>query len=241
MAAKQNNQIIKVVCPMCSAESEFEIWQCINATESNGLIEKVKDGTMFRHTCPACNKPINIEYSFLYHQVEDALMIHYCIKDEEAQSVINSITKPTAENKGYIQQMLDRSTIVRIVRTKPQLLEKICIYDSGYDDRAVEIMKLIVASQFAKENPDKKISHVYFNIKKKSADQSDAEGEKIVQIFVDNKPAAEASVNEEIYKKIFNDYVSSLPPLRADHNIVVNSGWAKGIMELKNAKPNPAE
>lgn len=239
--ARQNNEMIKVKCSKCEQESEFEIWQCINATEANGLIEKVKDGSMFRHTCPHCQQAINVEYSFLYHQIEDALMIHYCIKDEDAQAVIKTLTEPTEEQKPIIKQMIDKGTIIRIVRKKFELIEKMCIYEAGFDDRVIEILKILVGATFVKENPDKKIDNIFFNIKMKQDAAPEDEGVKILQVYSEGKPIAETVVNEELYQKIFNDYVAAMPPLRADHNIIVNRNWARSVIDLKNAEANPAE
>lgn len=233
-------QIINVKCPKCETESEFTIYGCINATEENGLIQKVKDGSMFRHTCPNCQQDINIEYSFLYHQVDDALMIHYIVKDDETAKVIESLTNPSDEQKPVINGILERNTIIRIVRTKPQLYEKLAIYESGSDDRVVEILKLIVVSKFKNEKPDANVTDVFFNIKKKPG-ESDEEGIKVIQIYCDKKLEAEAEVNDTLYKKVFDDYVAGMPVLRADRNIIVNGAWASQTMKLKNATPNPAD
>lgn len=235
-----NNRMLKIVCPKCQHESQFESWQCINATEENGLIEKVRDGSMFMHVCPECQQKINVEYSFLYHQVDDALMIHYCIKDEDVKAVIEALTHPNEEQQPFIRKMLENNTIVRVVRTKAQLLEKMCMYEAGMDDRVIEIMKIIVESKFKQDNPDKNVTGIFFNIMKRK-DQPEDEGKKILQIYVDNKAEAEAEVNDELYKRVFEDFVSAMVPMRADRNVMVNPSWAKEVLKLKNAKPNPAE
>lgn len=237
----RNSKEITVKCTKCEQESTATIYGCFNATEENGLIQKVKDGSIFRHKCPGCGQEINLEYSFLYNQVNDALMIHYLIKDEEVAKVAACLSNPNEEQMQAVKSFLKNNTIIRIVRSKAQLYEKLAIYDSGADDRVIEILKVIVSTKFLKENPDKKIKYIFYNLKVKPGSDVDDESTRIIQIYCEDNSMAEAVVDDTLYKKIFDDYVSGMPVLRADRNLLVNNSWARRMIELKNATPNPAE
>ncbi len=231
---------VKVKCPKCGGEVDFKLYRNIVATEENGLAGRVKDGSLFLTYCPHCSQKINVDHTFIYHNVDDGFLVHYCANDDDLKNAVNSLTKPADAEKPVVAALAKKSSIIRLVRTREQLLEKMCIYDAGMDDRAIEILKHFVAGSFLKDNPDKKIDNIYFNVIK-SDGQDAEEGKKILSIIVDGKQVAISDVTEQVYKQIFDGFVSGMPPLRADHNIIVNPGWAKNVIELRNAKPNPAE
>ena len=56
-----------------------------------------------------------------------------------------------------------------------------------------------------------------------------------------SEDVAQSEIVPETYKKVFEDYVSGMPVMRADKNLIVNSAWAKSIIDLKNAAANPAD
>lgn len=220
---RTNNSLIKVKCPTCGKEHDFETWQCINVTDENGLKEKILNGQMFLTTCPECNQNINVEYSFLYHQVDDHFMVHYTIHDNETQSVLDMLTKPNKEQAPMVKNLSENNYIIRLVRTKADLIEKIIIYDEGLDDRAIEILKTVVAGRVLSEKPDIKISHILFKI---SADEG-----RFFQIFSENKEVAKASFSQELYQKIVGEFIHKMPGLREDRNLFVNNRWAGDILK----------
>lgn len=231
---------LEIVCPQCKEKSIFRAYRTIHITDGNrDLKEKVLNGSLFLHECPHCKAKINVEYSFLYHQPEDALYIHYLTSDKELQEVASMLTKPDEKQKLMVKKLLSEDSLIRLVRNRMEIAEKITIYDAGMDDRAIEILKAHIGAQFTRENPDKKISGLYFNASR-SKEDPDEFAAKFIDIFVDNKRCARADVGQELYKKVVNDYLSAMPPLRADRNVTVNRQWAQSIIQLKNAKPNPA-
>lgn len=231
---------VKIKCPKCETEFDFKLYKNIVATEDNGLAGRVRDGSLFQAYCPKCSQKINVDHSFIYHNTDDSFLIHYCSGEDEIKAAVKSLTDPADAEKPVINELARRRSIIRLVNSREQLLEKMCIYDAGMDDRAIEILKHFVAGSYLRDNPDQKISNIFFNVVKK--DGEDVEnGRKILSIFVDKKQVAVSDVTETVYKQVFDGYISGMPLLREDHNIIVNAGWAKGIIELKNAKPNPAE
>ncbi|GEM_PF-1046370 len=232
---------LEIVCPECKEKSVFRAYRTVHVTDANKEVkEKVLNGSLFIHECPHCQIKINIDYSFLYHQPEDALYIHYLCNDKEFQDVGNMFTKPDANQKMMVQKLINENSLIRLVRNRMEIAEKITIYDAGMDDRAIEILKVHIGGQFSKENPDKKISGMFFNASR-SEENPEEFTAKYIDIFVDNKRFARADVGADLYKKIVNDYLSAMPPLRADRNVTVNFGWARSVVQLKNAKPNPAD
>lgn len=234
-------QLIKipVKCPKCGENSEFSGYRCISATEENKMKDKLLSGTMFKHICPKCQANINVEHSFIYHQPEDALLFHYVVEDEEMKNVIKTFTEPDEEQKKFVTALAKEYTIVRITRKRALLLEKIAIYDAGLDDRAVELIKVFAASSYLKDNPDKKLDDIFFNIRKNKDNPENIT--KVLMLYTDNKQVGEVVITDKLYQQIYNDYIKSMAPLREDRNLIVNPAWAQNVMKLRNAKPNPAD
>lgn len=226
-----SNEIkINVKCPKCGSESEFIGYRSINCQDDNGLKEKVCDHSLFLHECPECNTKINVEYPFLYHQVDDHIMFHYAITEENSKDVIQMLTDPQDDHqKSIVKSLSSQDYIIRIVRSKAALLEKIAIYDEGLDDRAVEIAKALLAAKFIKDNPDRKIGAIYFMV---SADEG-----RVLQLYSDDKKfTAKAELTPELYQSVVSDFLDKLPPLRADKNLIVNQPWAAGFLKSLDKK-----
>ncbi len=229
---------VKIKCPKCGEESDFDMYKRIDATPENGLRNRLLDNSLFTLYCSHCSCKINVEHSFLYNQLEDNYIVHCCVNDKDAQDVINLLTKPTEEQKPVVNSLAKNNTMIRLVRSRQMLIEKLCIYDMGMDDRVIEVYKHMVAGSYLKDHPEDKISKLLFDAVKQ---QGEEEYHKIIRIYVDDKNVAQAEIIPETYKKIFDDFISAMPVMRADKNLIVNASWAKSIIDLKNAAANPAD
>ena len=74
----------KVTCPSCHHEGDFELWDSINTTLDPEMKEKVLNQSIFLYTCPSCGKTFRLDYSTLYHQMEDLIMI-YLVSESEVE------------------------------------------------------------------------------------------------------------------------------------------------------------
>ena len=82
-----NTRTVQVTCPSCHAQGEFTVYKSINTKESPALKEKVRDGSLFQFTCPACGAKTTVDYPFLYHQPEDHYMINYGKLEDGAKAL----------------------------------------------------------------------------------------------------------------------------------------------------------
>ena len=82
----------ELTCPRCGKKSSYRIWRSINTTLDPEMKQAVRDGSAFLFTCPHCNNTTHVEYGFLYHQMEDEMMIYVVSSDDgikDALSMIN--------------------------------------------------------------------------------------------------------------------------------------------------------
>jgi len=79
-----------ITCPKCGKESDFMIWDSINTTIDPEMKDKVRTGEAFIFQCPNCGERTNVNYTTLYHQMEDNIMIYYVVGDpQEAVEILS--------------------------------------------------------------------------------------------------------------------------------------------------------
>ena len=131
--SKHHTEIIK--CPHCGTESEFTIWDTINAELDPLLKEKVLRAEIYRFTCPECGAMRYCTYDFLYHDTKSKVMIFFLMPESPEENY----------ETGFIPQELLEGYTLRVVRGYDRLIEKILIFDSGLRDVAVERMKYMIS------------------------------------------------------------------------------------------------
>ena len=85
-----------IICPHCHRTAYFNIWNSINTKTDPETYGQVRRLSLFRFCCPYCRQTSTINYSFLYHQMESALMIYYIPEDEEADTTQNLLDAVSA-------------------------------------------------------------------------------------------------------------------------------------------------
>ena len=115
-----------IICPQCGESQKYRLFASINAKENPELRRRVLDETLFDWRCTRCNYFAAMAYSFLYTDPDAGYII--CVTPAGE----GSVTEPTQE----IQDFTKRS-----VRNLAELKEKILIFDAGFDDMAVELVK----------------------------------------------------------------------------------------------------
>lgn len=148
----KHTQSIK--CLKCKKESDFEFYGSINTALDPKLKQRVKNFDIFKFICPHCGSEQFVNYSFLYHQMEDKFMIFYCQDDEEVAKVraLYAEDFATATDENGQERPIDTSGYRRrIVIGADNLVEKIRIFDAGLDDRLIEVYKIMLFGQMQAE------------------------------------------------------------------------------------------
>ena len=163
-----------IICPHCHRTAYFNIWNSINTKTDPETYGQVRRLSLFRFCCPYCRQTSTINYSFLYHQMESALMIYYIPEDEEAdttQNLLDAVSagtpkdeKPDSDSGMKEEERALENALAhykyRIVRTHEEFLEKLAIFDAGLDDRIVELAKVIVGAE-----AERQLSETGFRVK----------------------------------------------------------------------------
>ena len=156
------NKIIKATCPDCKKEFPFEMWQSINVQLNPELREKVFDHSIFNFECPHCVMKAHTAYPFLYNDMKNGFMIQFCPDEEDVEEYANSLQKIIESDKatGALN-----NTYIRIVTEYFLLEEKIKIFESGYDDRLIELLKSRQIKDLNINKPENNLAFALFDLR----------------------------------------------------------------------------
>ena len=129
---------VQVRCGHCGKSYEAEIYSAIDVSADPELKEKVRDGSVFLLECPHCGTKALGKGEMLYI-------------DPEAKQFFSLVPAgfPGGSPEDPTGRYADYAT--RLVRTPGELIEKICIFDAGLDDAAVEMLKFVTAQDLGGE------------------------------------------------------------------------------------------
>ncbi len=202
-----------ITCPNCGHQSPFMIWQSVNTMIDPEMKAAVRDLSAFRFICPKCGNQAVINYGFLYHQMEDRIMVYYAETDKDAENFMSAFTKDTfpEEMKDFLGDFLNDNYMIRIVRSQYELREKLEIIDAGLDDRLIEIFKIILFIKFLEQGSKTANIEMFFGRD---------EQKNIIHILEDGKYAGSSEINPVTYETIQKEFGPRLPDMRTDGPVI---------------------
>ena len=205
--SRTNEETIK--CPKCGKESKFVMWSSINTVLDPEMKKKVLTGEIFKFKCNKCGCEARINYSSLYHQMEDLVMI-YLVPESEVKK-----TYEIFYEKNTLADYRTEKYLYRIVTSANQLVEKIQIFDAGKDDRIMELVKLLATDSILKNDPDIKFDELRFAV--------DDDGTNILVII--NKGEITGAVDIDNMYEFASSHCNDFKDLRDDEDVVINREW----------------
>lgn len=141
-----NKQSVK--CPKCGQLSDITVWSSITAKDSADLKYDLLHGKINIFRCPSCQQAALMPTPLLYHDENEKLMMSFtpcedAVKAEQLYDNIMESSKESGELDGLEGYNL------RFVTDFNELLEKILIFDCSLNDKAVEVIKLMIIMQEA--------------------------------------------------------------------------------------------
>ncbi len=122
-----STEIVKdIICPQCGESQKYRLFSSVNVKENPEFKQKILDETFFDWRCKRCNYFAAMAYPFLYTDPAAGYVISV------APLGTNGEIEPTEAVREYVK---------RGVKNLAELKEKILIFDAGYDDAAVELVK----------------------------------------------------------------------------------------------------
>ena len=173
------------------------------------MLSSASDSRCFLYTCPSCGETFRLNYSTLYHQMEDLIMI-YLVSESEVEKTYEMFYGENA-----LFDFRTKKYLARIVTSPNQLVEKIQIFDAGKDDRIMELVKLLATDSILKNDPDKEFDELRFAV--------DDDGTNILVII--NKGEITGAVDIDNMYEFASSHCDDFKDLRDDEDIVINQEW----------------
>ena len=212
-------QTTKVTCPKCGKEHDFAIWSSINVTLEPNMKEEVLSRKAFTFECPDCKEKTLYTYDFLYHDMEQKIMIYHVTTNEAMVQAMEGFAQMT--NVGVDDGILNGPEVEgyrkRIVRSLNDLREKIFIFDAGLDDRVVEIFKVFCIIQLKQNDPEFQADEAYFYSR---------EGEIGFQFLLGGKAFGEVAIDPADYEDIAKTAAGILAKDDQAPNFMIDTEWA---------------
>ena len=196
-----------IICPHCQAETDHKVLDHINIDRNPELRAKVQDLSCFRVQCPNCGETVLAVHPCLYHDMANQFMVW--LWPEEGQAP-RAQFDPLA---GYTLRRVDSLNAFR---------EKINVLECGLDDRAVEMMKLLL---FAQLNRDLDVVELLFH----ALDERTGEL-RFVAVLSDGAEQY-AAMPGAVYQRLREDAETYLYTPSGDFT-VVDMAWANSALEL---------
>jgi len=150
------NVVVKnIACPKCSESTEAKLYMSINATNEPTLRSDVLDERLFKFRCTACGHEARLTYPVLYNDMRNRFMVY----------MIPEIDRFQLEDV-ELEQKYERLRGIRkrIASDFNSFKEKVFIFESGLDDMAVEITKLVISEMVAKKYGVSDVSEGYLSM-----------------------------------------------------------------------------
>lgn len=156
-------QVVKIKCPVCQTPATQEVETRVNTAVQPHLKDELLNGTLQYFECSECGARRQIETDFLYHDPKNKFMVFLIPNLKNKQDQLSSLLENVARDENVDLSQYE----LRIVTHHADLIEKIQLFDHGYNDREVEIVKLLTDGLFAKEKPGEIVKARYFYLKGK--------------------------------------------------------------------------
>lgn len=152
-----------IVCPACNKRDTIKIYEAIDSADVAAR-KRVLDGSLFAWRCPKCNYRTNTAFNLLYKDEHRHFMV-YLAADGDVVGMRNAMDNIEKDfNRLSPSEDIRYSMTRRIVLTSNELREKVMIFESGLDDRIIEVMKCFYMSAVLENNSDMQIAECLFGV-----------------------------------------------------------------------------
>ncbi len=131
-------------CPHCEREQTVELYDTVNVSQEPDLKTALYENRLNRVECPGCDAVFRVDKPLLYHDADHRILIHWmpdtAVTREE---ILDEFDRSMDELRAALPAEMDPPR-VRLVFTRPELVELIFIVEAGMDERVVEYVKYTI-------------------------------------------------------------------------------------------------
>lgn len=221
MTRKHNETI---TCPKCGQPFDVELYDSINAQLSPELAEKLYTNeyhSLFDTCCPKCGYEATLQYPVLFNDMDASVMVQFNPDYEHEMRNLMDFAREVdhinADMEKHASFSLTKECRFRFVSNFNDFREKAIIFRDGYDDRLIEIVKLILLMNIGLSNPDMGVDGLYYTDRNQDT--------FVFTGFTDEGRGFEAEIPIDAYESAERMLESSTlddkEPLMVDHRFAV--------------------
>lgn len=126
--------------------SYITVWNSITVSDSADLKADLLAGKVNIFHCPSCSHTALMPTPMLYHDEEKHLMISFSPCDDPLlKEQLYENVCATSKDSGELEKLEGYN--LRFITDYNELLEKILIFENGMNDKAIEVIKLMILMQ----------------------------------------------------------------------------------------------
>lgn len=133
-------------CPKCGQVNDITVWNSITVSDSADLKADLLAGKVNMFRCSACLHTALMPSPLLYNDEDKRLIITLSPTDDPLlkQQLFENVQN-TSKDSGELEKLEGYN--MRFVADYNDLLEKILIFDNDMNDKAIEVIKLMILMQ----------------------------------------------------------------------------------------------
>ena len=154
------SHMIRFRCEQCGKMHDASVYEGVDVSQEPQFRSRVMDASIFDFVCPDCGAVTGILYPFLYHDPANRFMVQLVdstVTEDPFTGIFDDEDASEQAVRDVVEDMKARYSF-RTVTTPNELMEKIAIFEAGYDDRVIELMKQGILAA----DPAGTILHLYF-------------------------------------------------------------------------------
>lgn len=188
---------IAIRCNGCTKEFEIPVYQTINAQFDQELKRQIIRGDLFANTCPNCGTVNYSLYNVLYNDMENQVMIRFTTGNVQEEINNFAYSEEFVEELGILKQAL-KGYQYRFIDDPFKFAEVVDIFDAGYDDRVIQLYKVLVAHDYYHDNNERSTSIDF--------DYNDGTGKYVFLVMKDDELLAMSDFDSSIYNGLEKNY-----------------------------------
>jgi len=210
--------IEELACPKCGHKHMLKKYTRINVTQKKDLKEDILKNRLFSFACEECEFKAPLTYESLYLDSKKKLVLFLApVMTSEVEEELSRLDREHTGTK-------------RIVDNINDFKEKILITDMKFDDRVIEIIKILYIGQMKKEMKDDTLMDILFDYYGSTP---------CFLVFFEKKGIGRMPLNLEYYRGISAQYSDQIRKFSTDGFMKVDMEWAGQIL-FKNKKGKPS-
>lgn len=216
----------KVYCPKCKKEIEIGMWDVVESPYDKEEKEKVLKNMFFKVHCDDCDIIFPIAYRCQYNDLERKFLIWFVpgMEPKDKKVIADYEQRLKTDNTLRLAQGGYR---YRLVRTDNELREKVFIFEQGYDDRIIEIMKMLYAPMIKQSvAKERDIMGIYFDQKK------DGKYRWVILLTGMNQPLM-MDINMDMYEEMKGKLAGIIDEMLPEGFAYINVLWAREVMKTQ--------